>query len=119
MALRVRVCRLADVADLEADDMRGFRVHGVTWPVIVARLGSELIAFPGVCPHDDVSLVDYGVIEPSEDATAAAAAGRDLRCRVHGYRFDLATGRCDHAPGLHLRRYRISIAGDDLYVDLL
>ena len=115
VALRVRVCRLADVADVKGDDMRGFRVDGVTWPVIVARLDGELIAFPGVCPHDDVSLVSYGVIEPSEDGSG----GRDLRCRVHGYRFDLATGRCDHAPGLHLRRYRVSIIDDELWVDLL
>jgi nitrite reductase/ring-hydroxylating ferredoxin subunit len=114
VALRVRVCRLVDVADLEGDRMRGFAVGGVTWPVIVARLDGELIAFPGVCPHDDVSLVDYGVIEPSEDGTR-----RDLRCRVHGYSFDLVTGRCEHSPGLHLRRYRVSIIANELWVDLL
>lgn len=114
MALRVRVCRLADVADVDGDRMRGFWVNGVTWPVMVARLGGELIAFPGVCPHDDVSLVDYGVIEPSDDGQRC-----ELVCRVHGYRFDLATGRCDHAPGLHLRRYRVSMIDDELWVDLL
>jgi toluene monooxygenase system ferredoxin subunit len=114
VALRVRVCRLTDVADLPGDAMRGFWVNGVTWPVMVARTGGELIAFPGVCPHDDVSLVDYGVIERSDDGTRC-----ELRCRVHGYQFDLATGRCDHAPGLHLRRYRVSIHGDELWVDLL
>lgn len=105
MALRVRVCKLADVA---GDGLRGFAVNGVTWPVMVTRLDGQLIAFPGVCPHDDVSLVDYGVVE-----------GRDLRCRVHGYRFDLDTGRCEHAPGLQLRRYRITIVGDEVWVDLL
>jgi nitrite reductase/ring-hydroxylating ferredoxin subunit len=114
VALRVRVCKLADIADVDGDRMRGFAVPGVTWPVMVARTDGELIAFPGVCPHDDVSLVDYGVIEPSADGTR-----RELRCRVHGYSFDLATGRCEHVPGLHLRRYRVTIIDDDLYVDLL
>jgi nitrite reductase/ring-hydroxylating ferredoxin subunit len=114
VALRVRVCRVADVADIDGDSMRGFLVRGVTWPVIIARLDGELIAFPGVCPHDDVSLVNYGVIESSEDGTR-----RELRCRVHGYSFDLATGRCEHSPGLHLRRYRVSIIADELFVDLL
>lgn len=108
MALRVRVCKLAEVADLGTDELRGFIVHGVTWPVIVTRLDGRLVAFPGVCPHDDVSLVDYGVVED-----------RDLRCRVHGYRFDLATGRCEHSPGLHLRRYRVTIVDDEVWVDLL
>jgi len=99
------VCRIADVV---AGELRGFAVTGVTWPVMVTIVDGEMIAFPGVCPHDDVSLVDYGVLED-----------RDVRCRVHGYRFDLATGRCEHNPQLELRRYRVSFAGDDVLVDLL
>jgi nitrite reductase/ring-hydroxylating ferredoxin subunit len=105
MALRVRVCTTADVAE---GDLRGFAVRGVTWPVMVTRLGGELIAFPGVCPHDDVSLVDYGKLDE-----------RELVCRVHGYRFDLDTGRCEHAPSLYLRRYKITLVGDEVWVDLL
>jgi len=71
----VRVCRIDEIL---GDELRGFQVAGVTWPVMVATVDGELVAFPGVCPHDDVSLVDYGVIE-----------GNELRCRVHGYRFDV------------------------------
>jgi len=74
----------------------------------VTTVDGALVAFPGVCPHDDVSLVDYGVVE-----------GRELRCRVHGYRFDLVDGHCEHMPKLHLRRYPITIVGDELWVDLL
>jgi toluene monooxygenase system ferredoxin subunit len=105
MALRVRVCRIDDVAD---GQLRGFPVAGVTWPVMVATVDGELFAFPGVCPHDDVSLVDYGVLE-----------GHELRCRVHGYRFDVRDGHCEYVPQLHLRRYKITIVDDDLWVDLL
>ena len=105
MALRVRVCNVADVAP---GVLRGFEVTGVTWPVMVTEVGGELIAFPGVCPHDDVSLVDYGVLEDAE-----------LRCRVHGYRFDLRSGRCEHMPQLQLRRYKITRVGDEIWVDLL
>lgn len=105
MALRIRLCEDGDVAE---GQLRGYRVHGVTWPVMITRRGGELISFPGVCPHDDVSLVDYGVIEDDE-----------LICRVHGYRFDLHTGRCEHAPSMHLRRYRITRVGTVIYVDLL
>jgi nitrite reductase/ring-hydroxylating ferredoxin subunit len=105
MALRIQLCEVDDVVEGE---LRGYRVIGVTWPVMITRLQGELIAFPGVCPHDDVSLVDYGKLEDEE-----------LICRVHGYRFDLRTGRCEHAPSLHLRRYRITVLGAAVWVDLL
>ena len=105
MALRVRVCDLAEVVPGE---LRGFAVPNVTWPVMVTTLDGELVAFPGVCPHDDVSLVDYGVRE--DDV---------VRCRVHGYRFDLRTGGCEHMPALHLRRYRVTVEDTTVYVDLL
>jgi nitrite reductase/ring-hydroxylating ferredoxin subunit len=105
MALRVRICELGDVVE---GSLRGFRVTGVTWPVMVTRQQGVVIAFPGVCPHDDVSLVDYGVLEDSE-----------VICRVHGFRFDLRTGRCEHAPKLHLRRYPVTLIGAHVWVDLL
>ena len=105
MALRVRVCELDQVVE---GKLRGFVVPGVTWPVMVTMIDGVMIAFPGVCPHDDVSLVDYGAID--RDAVI---------CRVHGYRFDLYTGRCEHAPGLELRRYRITLVGTEVWVDLL
>jgi nitrite reductase/ring-hydroxylating ferredoxin subunit len=105
MALRVRVCRVDDVID---GQLRAFAVAGVTWPVLVTVVESELIAMPGVCPHEDVSLADYGVLQ---DAT--------LMCRVHGFEFDVRTGRCEHDPRLHLRRYPVTLVGDEVWVDLL
>lgn len=105
MALRVRVCEVADVV---AGELRGFDVVGVTWPVMVTELDGAVVAFPGVCPHDDVSFVDYGVIE-----------SRNVRCRVHGYTFDLDTGKCVHMPSLHLRRYKVTLVGREVWVDLL
>ena len=104
MALRVRVCRLADIVD---DELRAFAVDGVTWPVIVTRTGGELVATPGVCPHEDVALVDGHL----EDGA--------IVCPGHSYAFDLRTGRCTADPNLELRRYPITLVGDELYVDLL
>ena len=104
MALRVKVCTIADVA---AGRINAFHVDGVTWPVIITVVDGELIACPGVCPHEDVALGD-GDLEGSE-----------IRCPGHGYLFDLHTGRCKHDPGLVLRRYPITRIGDELWVDLL
>ncbi|MDQ3339407.1 MAG: Rieske 2Fe-2S domain-containing protein [Myxococcota bacterium] len=104
MAMRVRVCRLADVVPGE---LRSFQVPGVTWPVIVTFVDEALVAVPGVCPHEDVSLATGDLDEGT------------LTCSAHGYRFDLRTGRCGHDPALELRRYPITLVGDELWVDLL
>ena len=104
MALRVRVCAEAEVA---AGELRAFAVAGVTWPVIVTRVDGELIAVPGVCPHEDVALAD------------GALRGHAIICPGHAYAFDLRSGRCLHDPGLELRRYPITLVGGDVWVDLL
>jgi len=104
VALRVRVCALTDVVPGE---LRAFAVTGVTWPVIVTTVDDALVAVAGVCPHEDVSLADGDL----DDAT--------LVCPGHAYGFDLRTGRCRHDATLELRRYKITIQGGDVWVDLL
>jgi nitrite reductase/ring-hydroxylating ferredoxin subunit len=104
MALRVRVCKLSDIVD---DALRAFPVSGVTWPVVVTRVGGELFACPGVCPHEDVGLEN------------GELCGTVLTCPGHAYEFDLRSGRCIHDATLLLRRYPITIVGDELWVDLL
>lgn len=109
MALRVRVCRSSEIAEGE---LRSFAVAGVTWPVIVTRVDGEVIAVPGVCPHEDVALWEGDLVT---DRAGAAA----IVCPGHGYRFDLRTGRCKHDPSLELRRYRVAVIDDEIWVDLL
>jgi nitrite reductase/ring-hydroxylating ferredoxin subunit len=103
MALRVRVCNLAEVVD---GQLNAFAVPGVTWPVIVTRIEGALAAVPGVCPHQDVGLSD------------AELRGHQIICRGHAYAFDVRTGRCEHDPRLALRRYPITLIGGELWVDL-
>ena len=104
MALRVRVCVLGDVVD---NQLRSFAVSGVTWPVIVTRVDGELYACPGVCPHEDVALAGGDL------------HGTVITCPGHSYELDMKTGKCVHDPTLQLRRYPITIIGDELWVDLL
>ena len=104
MALRIRVCAVADVP---AGEVRAVDVPGVTWPVLVTRLGDDIIATAGVCPHEDVALAE------------GTLRGGALTCPGHGYVFDLRTGACAHDADLCLRRYRVTVVGDDVLVDLL
>ena len=104
MALRVRVCGIGEVAPGET---KGFEVPGVTIPVLVANIDGTFYAATSMCPHEDVSLL--------------GGKRKDFRliCPGHGYRFDLRTGQCSHDPELTLCRYRVTIEGDALYVDLI
>ena len=104
MPLRVKVCALGDVAPGEA---RGFAVPGVLLPVMVVHVDGKYLATSSMCPHEDVSLL------------GCKRNGLTVICRGHGYRFDLATGACSHDPRLTLRRYPVTIIGDEVYVDLL
>jgi nitrite reductase/ring-hydroxylating ferredoxin subunit len=104
MALRVKVCRTDDVAP---GQMRGFVVEGVAVPILVANVGGELRAASGMCPHEDVLLL------------GGTLAGGAVTCPGHAYEFDLATGRCSHDAALVLPCYRVTIVGDDVYVDLV
>ena len=104
MAFRVRLCARLD---LQAGTLKAFDVQGVTWPVLATVVDGEVVAVPGVCPHEDVPLAN-GTLERGE-----------LTCPGHGYAFDLRDGKCTHDPTLVLRRYPVTIVGGEVYVDLL
>lgn len=104
MALRVRVCRRDEVPPGEC---RAFDVPELDWPILVANFGGEYVATTSRCPHEDVSLA------------GGKRRGTKLACPGHGYVFDLVTGACSHDPKLALHRYRVSVQGNDVYVDLL
>ena len=104
MPLRVKVCTVADIRDGE---LVGFAVPGVTWPVMVTRIDDEIVATTSVCPHEDVSLLG-GLYESGV-----------VTCPGHAYELDLRTGRCLHDARLQLRRYKVTLVGDDVWIDLL
>ena len=104
MALRFRLAPRAAIPD---GTMAEFVVAGVTWPVLAGVIDGELVATAGVCPHEDVRLAGGYV----EDGC--------LTCPGHGYVFDLRTGACAHDASLVLRRYRVSIENDDVWVELV
>jgi nitrite reductase/ring-hydroxylating ferredoxin subunit len=99
--------RLARVGEIPAGAMAAFTVPGVTWPVLATRLDGAIVATAGVCPHEDVGLA------------AGDLDGACLTCPGHGYQFDLTTGACAHDPRLRLRRYRVTIIDDEVWIDLV
>jgi nitrite reductase/ring-hydroxylating ferredoxin subunit len=104
MALRLRVCRVDEVPP---GARRAITVAGLAWPVLVANLDGEVVVTAGVCPHEDV------------DLTGGELEDGAITCPGHGYQFDLRTGRCAHDARLVLPRYRVTIAGDDVWIDVV
>ena len=104
MALRVKVCRADQVGPGE---LKGFKVEGVSVPIMVANVDGDLLAATSMCPHDDVSLL------------RGRHQGSRVMCPGHGYQFDMRSGSCSHDPNLRLQRYRVSVVDGDVYVDLV
>lgn len=104
MALRRYVC---DIEAVVPDELRSFKVEGLTWPVIATMVDGNVVVCQGVCPHEDVSLA------------GGMLMGNSIICPAHGYRFDLRTGRCGHRKSLELRRYVVTLVANQVWVDLL
>lgn len=102
--IRARVCRVEDAVE---GALRGYAVPGVVWPILVTRVAGEIIATSSVCPHEDVSLLD-GELENGI-----------VTCPGHAYELDLLTGRCLHDARLALRRYKVTVVGDEIWIDLV
>ncbi|HUS68728.1 MAG TPA: Rieske 2Fe-2S domain-containing protein [Kofleriaceae bacterium] len=101
MSMRVRVC---GVGDVPPGEMRAFPVDGLLLPVLVANLDGRFAAAASICPHEDVSLVDGDLV------------GTRVICPGHSYAFDLDTGRCAHDGTLRLRRFPVTLEGDDVWI---
>lgn len=96
-----RVCSLDDLWEGE---MESFEVDGQDVLVMCVE-GGEVRAYQGVCPHQDVPLV-----EGSFD-------GRLLVCRAHQWVFDATSGIGVNPGNCRLAEYRVRVDGDEVFVD--
>ena len=98
------MCRADEVAPGE---VRAFEVDALAVPVLVANLAGTLLASSGMCPHEDVELID-GDLE-----------GDTITCPGHGYAFNLENGACSHDADLCLPTYEVTIEDGEVFVSLL
>jgi toluene monooxygenase system ferredoxin subunit len=97
-----RVCALDDLWEGE---MESFDIHGQE--ILIVRChGGEVRAFQGVCPHQDVPLIE-GKFD-----------GKLLVCRAHQWMFDAGTGQGVNPANCQLAEYPLMIDGDDVLVDI-
>ncbi|WP_114811578.1 Rieske 2Fe-2S domain-containing protein [Paraburkholderia kururiensis] len=95
-----KVCTLDDLWEGE---MTEAEVDGHVI-VLVRPEGGEPRAFQGICPHQDIPLVE-GKFD-----------GRVLMCRAHQWTFDANTGKGINPGDCRLAEYAVKIDGDDVLV---
>lgn len=96
-----KVCTLDDLWEGE---MESFTVNGQEI-VLVCAEGGQIKAFQGICPHQDIPLVE-GQFD-----------GKKLICRAHLWQFDAGTGKGINPEGCALAEYPVELNGDDVFVD--
>lgn len=97
-----KVCNLDDLWEGEMDS---FEIGGKEILVVCAE-GGVVKAFQGICPHQDIPLVE-GQFD-----------GKVVTCRAHLWQFDANTGEGVNPKDCALAEFPVQINGDDVLVDV-
>jgi nitrite reductase/ring-hydroxylating ferredoxin subunit/alkylhydroperoxidase/carboxymuconolactone decarboxylase family protein YurZ len=95
---------VADVAELAAGKCTTVTVDGKN--VALFNVDGTIFATDDSCPHAGASL-GWGVLE-----------GKIVKCRAHGLRFDVTTGKIAGGDGLAVKTYSTRVDGDKILVRL-
>jgi toluene monooxygenase system ferredoxin subunit len=96
---------VADADEVLEGEVLDFEVAGEE--VMVAHLiGGDLRAFQGMCPHQEIPLLD-GEWDPDRS---------ELTCGGHSWVFDLRTGEGVNPAGCQLFQYAVRVADDKIQV---
>ncbi len=74
--------------------------------ILLVNIKGTIYACENECPHQG-SPMSAGVVKDGY-----------ISCPRHGYRFNLADGRCSDYPDYTLRTYPVQLSGEDIIVDL-
>ncbi len=95
--------RVASISEIPANRLTAWQTEG--GEVLVYHFRDRYFVYPNRCTHQDVPLSDGYLV------------GDALVCRLHGAKFDLATGACLRAPARRsLRAYPSAVRDDSLFI---
>lgn len=97
----VRVCSIR-----ELPSRRGSKVvFDDDLEVAIFQVEGRLYAVSNICPHQHAPVIADGFLE-----------GCTVMCPLHGWTYDLATGR-PIIGGAHLKTYEVYLDGDDVMLE--
>jgi nitrite reductase/ring-hydroxylating ferredoxin subunit len=95
--------KVATVGELQAARGLSLRIEGED--IALFRVNGEVLAVRNNCPHQHFSLLHQGAL--NEYA---------LTCPMHGWTFDLRTGKAILGSG-NLTCYRVKVIGEDVWIE--
>ncbi len=93
------------LASLDQNGLAEFIHQGE--PYAICRVGDEVHAIEGVCPHRGASLAE------------GALHGKMVVCPWHAWEFDCTTGEFDMNSAIQVKTFRTKVEGDHVLIDLL
>jgi NAD(P)H-dependent nitrite reductase small subunit len=93
---------LATLSSLSEEEATTVEIDG--HEIALFRRGAAVYALDSICPHRGAALAE-GTIN-----------GDEVACPWHGWRFELATGKCRTLPTEAARTFAVRIAGDSVEV---
>jgi nitrite reductase/ring-hydroxylating ferredoxin subunit len=92
-------------SDVRLKGLIGRTVNGQE--VAVAAVGERIVAIQRRCPHEGANL-DGGQV----------FAAKAIKCPLHGFIFDLFTGKGLNCPAFHIATYPTKIENGEVYVKI-
>jgi toluene monooxygenase system ferredoxin subunit len=103
MSDQITWTRVGTLDDVWEGDATAVEVGG-HYVLVVNVADHGVRAYQGMCPHQELKLVD-GIVD-----------GRTLTCSGHLWDFDLLTGEGVNPKECRLAQYPVRLDGDDIYV---
>jgi len=83
---------------------RGISVRVDGEEIAIFQIGSDIFAVRNDCPHQHFQLLHQGTLKDHA-----------LTCPMHGWTFDLRTGKAMNGDG-NLKKYMVKIIDDDVWI---
>lgn len=97
-----KICTLDDVWEGEMESFQSKDGQNI---LIMCMEGGSVKAFQGICPHQEMELVD-GTFENGV-----------LTCHAHLWQFDCTTGKGINPDDCQIAEYPIKVENDEIFVD--